>query len=369
MAASFKKVQILSTNNEPFFTQINDLVFAANEASYLQDLKKYIVAHGFKPNEKSEFEFALSGLAWVSSQWDHDGMNEPPKGARAIDILQLVHNKKEKFRCVEYGTVLTEVLQSYGFVTRKLALRSKDSAYGGFGQGHVAMEVWLNDLGKWIFLDGQFGTYLTLPGHREPLNYFEVFTEKSKGKWDDLEVHFVNAKDASKKAASDYKEFLKNYFGHIAVTSKKDAPTISLKLESKDSPISFQGTAVDNIIFTADAKVMYPAMNRVAITLKYQGEAPNFPKLIQELNIKSDEDFKKNMGRFAAEPKFTASLFKSGPWFDHFEYRTSSGSAWKKLKGTTVDWDATAKKSRFEARAVNSFGRPGPITFIEIGYE
>jgi hypothetical protein len=369
MATSLKKVQILSTNNAPFFAQENGFIYSQNNPEYLHKLRKYITAHGFTPHSTLEFEFALNALSWVTAQWDHNGMNEPPKNARAMEILTAVYDEKKQFRCVEYGIVLSEVLESFGFVTRKLALRSKESAYGGFGQGHVAIEVWLNDLNKWVFLDGQFGAYLTRPEKTEPLNYFEIFSEKAAGKWDSLEVHFVKAVDGEPKASSDYKAFLKNYFGHMAVTSEKDAPTVSLLLESRETPLTFQGGPISNAIFTSDAKVMYPEMNRVAITLKYRGEAPNFPKLIKKLEIRSDEEFKKNMAAFAVEPKFIVTLFKTGPWFDHFEFRTSSSSSWKGLKNSSTEWDALEEINRFEVRAVNKFERAGPVTFIEIGYK
>jgi hypothetical protein len=179
----------------------------------------------------------------------------------------------------------------------------------------------------------------------------------------------LKSTESEPKASKDYKEFLKNYFGHMAVTSKKDAPTVSLLLESKAMPLTFQGGPLSNAIFTSDSKVMYPEMNRVAVVLKYRGEAPNFQKLVQKLKINSDDDLKKNMGAFAVEPKFTATLFEVGPWFDYFEYRNSKDGRWTKLNGKTVDWDAVKKLNVFEARAVNKFGRPGPITFLEVSYK
>jgi hypothetical protein len=340
-----------------------------NEIENLQGLKKYVESRGFKPNNGSEVEFSLNVLQWVTSQWSHDGMNEPPKNANALEILELVYNKKEKFRCVEYGIVLSELLQSYGFVTRKVALRSNDVAYGGFGQGHVAMEVWINDLGKWIFLDGQFGAYITLPGQSKPLNYYEIYSEKLAGKWENLEVHFVKPVEKPSDF-KDYKDFLKNYFGSMVVTTtKQDNPSISLLMESKSLPLTFQGSPVNNIISTTDHKIMYPEMNRVSIMLKYKNEAPNLQQIIKKFNIKSDDDFKKNMGEMTVEPKFNVTLIKTDPSFEYFEYRTSDKSEWKKLNDSFTTWDAMEKVNRFEARSVNKLGRSGPVTFIELTFQ
>jgi hypothetical protein len=101
-------------------------------------------------------------LGWVSTQWKHDGMNEPRTGESSLDILKDVHEKGARYRCVEYGQVLSDILKSLGYVTRRVSLRSPNVAYGGFGQGHVATEVWSNALRKWIFIDPQFSVY---PSH------------------------------------------------------------------------------------------------------------------------------------------------------------------------------------------------------------
>ena len=170
-----QKISITKTNNILDVLVVPDWVYQPKETSELKKLKSYVEEKGFNPSLETEKDFVLSALSWVSSQWQHDGMNEPPKSFQALDILKEVHGKKVRYRCVEYGLVLSEVLQSYGFVTRTLALRSKNVAYGGFGQGHVAMEVWLNDIGKWIFLDPQFGVYLTTAKSKIPLNYFEIY--------------------------------------------------------------------------------------------------------------------------------------------------------------------------------------------------
>jgi hypothetical protein len=41
-----------------------------------------------------------------------------------------------------------------GFPARRIGLRRDGVSYGA-GKGHVVSEVWNNELGKWILLDGQ----------------------------------------------------------------------------------------------------------------------------------------------------------------------------------------------------------------------
>lgn len=367
-----QKISIIKTNNFLDVLTIPDWVYQPLEASELKKLKLYVEEKGFRPSSGTEEDFVLSALSWVSSQWMHDGMNEPPKFFHALDILKKVHDEKVRYRCVEYGLVLSEVLQSYGFVTRTLALRSNDVAYGGFGQGHVAMEVWLNDIGKWIFLDPQFGVYLTSTNSKIPLNYYEIYKEKKAGRFNNLTV---NAGSSSKylimKSADklSYKGFLKNYFGHIAISDKAKNEVASLLLEAKTIPLTFQANSLNNALFTSRSELFYPEMNRVALFLSYKDENANFMELMKKLKIESNADYIKNMASFAVKPEFNISIKSKSKIKETYQYREGDSGSWKDISGNSFEWSAINKINRIEVRAVNEFGRAGPLTFLEIKYQ
>ena len=370
IAETLKKISIVSTNNGPFFMTSGSGVYAESSLQYLTELKNYVVKHGYNVDEKlDDVEFAVATLKWVSAQWDHDGMNQPPAKATALDVLKSVYDKKEKYRCVEYGLVLSDVLQAYGFITRKIALRSKDVAYGGMGRGHVATEVWINSLGKWIFLDGQFGAYWTKPESKIPLSYYEIFEQRKLNKWNDLEIHFATPQAKLSAAMSDYRSFLNSYFGHITVSAGPDTPRVSLLMEASDFPITFQGLPSDDLIFTRDASQLYPEMNRVSVILKYKAQPSDFRSVIGKLNIQNDEDYVRNLPKFSAVPDYEVNLKTTEPFFDHYEFRTDKSGSWKRATGTKFDWLATGKTNHVEARAVNKMGRAGPPTFIDLTYQ
>ena len=309
-----QKISVTSTNNFLDLLVAPDWVFSPLESSELKKLKSYVVKKRFHPVQGSEVEFVLSPLSWVSGQWEHDGMNEPPKSFQALEILKEVHSNKTRYRCVEYGLVLSEVLQSYGFVTRSIGLRSNDVAYGGFGQGHVAMEVWLNDISKWIFLDPQFGVYLTTENSKVPLNFFEIYQEKKAGRFQDLVVNTNSGSKSFIMKMADklrYKSFLENYFGHIAISDKAKNEIASLLLESKTTPLTFQGNPLDNVLFTNRPELFYPEMNRVALLLSFKEGNASFMKLMKKLKIETDADYLKNMARFAAKPNFKVTIKSS----------------------------------------------------------
>lgn len=273
-------------------------------------------------------------------------------------------SKKERYRCVEYGVVLSELLQSYGFITRTVALRSNDVAYGGFGQGHVAMEVWSNELQKWIFLDPQFSTYLSHDG--TILNVYEVYELKKHKKWNKIKVE--SPKKLNKKEKLSYKKFLVNYLGHMSVSGKEKAVKISLFLETKKTILTFQGMIGPKVVFTDDPSEIYPQVNRVTILLDFKEKISNFKNLVKKLDIKTNDDYLKNMHKFSAVPKFTVHLKNNMPLFDFYEYRFSTNSQWIKVKKDKFDWSAKGAKNLLEVRAVNQFGRVGPITYIKLAY-
>jgi hypothetical protein len=72
---------------------------------------------------------------------------------------------------VEYSIVTAACLNAVGLKARVLALKTKDAETMQSGAGHVAVEVFLSDIGKWAFVDGQWDTMPML--HGLPLNAVE----------------------------------------------------------------------------------------------------------------------------------------------------------------------------------------------------
>lgn len=110
---------------------------------------------------------ALTG--WAHSRWEHNGSNQPSRP----DPLTILKESGEgkRFRCVEYGEVITGAAQALGMPARVLGIKTSDAATRRVGAGHVVAEVWLADRGKWAFADGQFGYVPMLNG--VPLNAVE----------------------------------------------------------------------------------------------------------------------------------------------------------------------------------------------------
>jgi len=131
-----------------------DLVFPNPETNQkLLELKREYKIDDLISSANSDLQKSLVLLNWTNSRWDHDGNNRP-KNADAINILKEAE-KGEKFRCVEYGIVLSASLNAIGIPTRTLGIKTKDVETTEYGAGHIVTEAYIPELKKWVFMDGQ----------------------------------------------------------------------------------------------------------------------------------------------------------------------------------------------------------------------
>jgi hypothetical protein len=91
---------------------------------------------------------------WAHGRWKHNGNNQPSR-PDALTILKEAEEGK-MFRCVEYASVIVAAARSLGLPARQLALKTHDVETRESGAGHVVAEVWLRDVKKWAFADGQW---------------------------------------------------------------------------------------------------------------------------------------------------------------------------------------------------------------------
>ncbi|MDL2297160.1 transglutaminase-like domain-containing protein [Bacteroidales bacterium OttesenSCG-928-B11] len=174
-------------------TSINFWYDQNENNEYLKLLRSRYPIDSLIKEARTDMEKTLKILNWVHNQWQHNGSNEPRKND-AISILEEAKEGKN-FRCVEYGIVAAACLNAIGLNSRMLALKTKDVETTEYGAGHVATEVFLNDLQKWVFIDGQFDAMPVLNG--VPLNAVE-FQKAIAENFDQLEIKTES--DISKSA-------------------------------------------------------------------------------------------------------------------------------------------------------------------------
>jgi hypothetical protein len=107
------------------------------------------------PPAVTAWETALALLGWVASRWEHGDAHVDRNDA--VECLERV-DAGERFACVEYSLVLSQALNAVGIPARRLGLRQA-SYHVGIGRGHTVSEAWIDELARWVVLDGQNGLY------------------------------------------------------------------------------------------------------------------------------------------------------------------------------------------------------------------
>lgn len=153
--------------------------------------------------------------------------------------------------------------------SRVLGLKRPDVETAKSGAGHVVAEVWLRQLNKWVFVDGQWGAIVERDGI--PLNvveFHDVIARKMPG----LKISFV-----SKGNEKDYIEWIVPYLYYLDFNLdqrfyEKDYEKrryyplrgkIMLVPKGAKKPKVFQrNTLIRNCTYISNPKSFYPQMNR-----------------------------------------------------------------------------------------------------------
>ncbi|MDF1699371.1 MAG: transglutaminase domain-containing protein, partial [Saprospiraceae bacterium] len=182
-------------------SEIN-IKYQTETSAYLDDLKAAYPLD-FITDAMSDSEVVLAVLDWTNSRWNHNGNNSPSKND-AITILNEADEGLE-FPCFAYAIVLRDQLSALGYKARTVYLKTHDAENRKSPPGHVATEVYLDDLQKWVFIDGQFNVMPTL--NSIPLNGVE-FQDAIGGSYDQFVLQSVSNEVIDKK---NYVDFVYDY--------------------------------------------------------------------------------------------------------------------------------------------------------------
>ncbi|MBY6185114.1 hypothetical protein KUV89_00470 [Marinobacter hydrocarbonoclasticus] len=367
---TLNKIEITATNNYQ-----SVIVEQPEELKTTDDvaLTTYVFERARFQNHKDPQRF-IEVMDWVASQWQHDGMNQPPAGTSSLEILKKVHDEGERYRCVEYGQVMADILSAMGHNTRQIGLQSSEVAYGGFGMGHVATEVWSNTLGKWVFFDPQYSIYALHNG--EYLNIHDIYQLKRQQQYDQIQF-MVTAQLARlnqvdvEKMKSDYAGFLSNYLGfHISSRHLYgQRQNVFLMMEAATPPLTFQGMGSDYPkLFTRDANIAYPVLNKTSIAMTALPNAQaDFQTLMEQHGIETNEQYLEHQWRIAAKGEILMEFYTAMDRFSHFQIRQNQ-EKWQDLEGSRFVWPLDKGENRFEVRSVTEADVTGPVTFVDVRY-
>jgi hypothetical protein len=120
--------------------------------------------------QPSAWATAQAMLAWVTNRWRHTAASHDDSGDANV-VLDRVE-RGDRFACKEFTIVLTQALNAARIPARRISL-FQANYYANIGSGHAVSEAWVDDLGKWVLLDGQNGAFWRDDGGT-PLSLLEL---------------------------------------------------------------------------------------------------------------------------------------------------------------------------------------------------
>ena len=294
--------------------------------------------------KQTELDKQIALMTWVHGRWSHDGWNEASNGD-ALTILKEAAAGKH-FRCVEYSVTVAQVLQAMGFPARRIGLRRDGVSYG-IGKGHVVSEVWNNELGKWILLDGQNNA--TWQDGDQLLDAAEVRQRLLGGKANRLRMVNHGSPWMKKWDAEVNRAAWIVYFDHVSYNMNNNVYTrdkrnrdVDLIRPGESHELLFQGYPQQGHAQAQDPAQIYPRLNLVHIDLAASGKQGAISNVV------------------------TTTLTNSAPGFDHYLISQSDRSV--QHRSHTFSWTLAPGQNSLVVRAVNQAGLEGPPSQVDITY-
>lgn len=356
-----RKFRITYSNNRLLDDRFKTLPLPKScTSSYFDELRE-IVDKEVKLAGKSEFEKMLALNEWVHNQWKHDGGHLPRVGQTGLSVLMEARGG-ERFNCDGYSLVLNDVLISYGFVSRRIYMRTRKSEYSGPGQGHVANGVYSNQYGRWVFLDPQNNGRILQKG--VPISWYEALLEHAEPHNQD--VDFVS----SEFSPESYKAFLLQYDGFISspLDFGDGLQFVSLAVDTTLRPyLTFQGLPENGTIFTSNKNSLYMAVNGVSISF-YSQQFMQFDSVVRKYDIDDHKEYVQFMPAFVPGPLYGLKLRHSIPWFVRYEIQLDDGP-WIPIMGDQARVEFHDGMNKLLVRGVNEAGVESPPVRMDIMYE
>ncbi|QDU31530.1 hypothetical protein ETAA8_66890 [Anatilimnocola aggregata] len=289
--------------------------------------------------------------AWSSQLWAKGHLSEIyPKW----DALEILKNHSDGTPiggfCQQYNIVFLQACESLGMVGRCVSIGAGDHGLK-IRSGHEVVEIWSNELSKWIYVDGQAAWYLVDKETREPLDLLELRARQV--------AHFqekpYRAAEVVVLAKSPYE--WKGFGEFPAFTELRMIPHTQFLDGKLPMPLN-QGMRgwfwTGHRVWTDD---LYPA----SVLYSHRITSPrdwNFP--INQTHLWLEQKEKPG--------EVDVRLTHNMPSFEHFVVQID-GEAERSLKGNDLTWSLKPGENRVQVRAVNKLGIAGPPSWIKVAFK
>lgn len=162
-------------------------LFPAFESFYsprLAELRQRYQLDGVVKNEADEWKRMLLLRHWIHTHIRIENEHPTPTEDDAIAILDAAL-KGGGFHCAHFSRVQGAVLNSYGYVARRLGVGPGTMERGGH---HGVNEVWVNKFAKWVLIDAKYDLHFEKDG--VPLSALEIRDEVWKDNAKSVKQYF-----------------------------------------------------------------------------------------------------------------------------------------------------------------------------------
>ena len=332
-------IGIVKTNNTPLNVQAAFYPFPSKPSDPEMKKLRRLTTKDCNLSQIEEFVAMRRALSWVHSQWSHHPTNSIAQQSTSLEILDRA-KKGDRFTCVEYSKVLTDILICWGYPARMVGLTRRSITNPTPGARHVGVEAWSNRQNKWIYLDPQFGTFPMQDTFW--LNAFEFGRALDDGSLS-LQIYVATKNDEKlgpeeDSLVSSYRTYIVKHtrFVDIPFISNGNLGMLMCVPSDRTPPLLFQGTPMSNIEYTYDAKDLYAPLGKVNIIMKYNYSA-NRPESPME------------------HPEYILKFVTSSPWIQYFEVQCDNGE-WKKIASDNYKWFLHEGLNDIRVRAITASG-------------
>ena len=131
-------------------------------------LKERYQLEGVVEGEADEWKRILLLRHWIRANIEIENVNPPETRGDPFALLDSAL-QGGRFHCTHFSRILHAVLNSFGYVTRRLGCGPGLIDDGGH---HGVNEVWVNKLNKWVIVDAKYDSHFEKDG--VPLSALEI---------------------------------------------------------------------------------------------------------------------------------------------------------------------------------------------------
>ena len=144
--------------NSNDFRVIPKFTYQSEDNPNLQSLRKHYKLDSIA-GQGNEFSQVKNVLHWLHNLVPHDGQHGNPEIKNAESMIAVCKRENRGLNCRGLAITLNECYLSLGFNSRYVTCLPKDSLKTD-QDCHVINTVYLNSLGKWVWIDPTFNAYV-----------------------------------------------------------------------------------------------------------------------------------------------------------------------------------------------------------------